>query len=62
MPDETLDTTTSDGPITEAALKVVKAVEADLKSLEPATPVVECHPDVWDVNGRLISNDRNNPV
>ena len=29
---------------------------------EQPTPAQTCQPDQWDANGRLVSNDRNNPI
>lgn len=43
-------------PIQEPRKAVQKPKE------EEAAPAIETHIDVWDSTGRLISNDRNNPV
>ena len=38
----------------------LRPLQADT-GVQNATAISLCHPDRWDVSGRLISNDHNNP-
>ncbi len=51
---ETLDTDESGN--TDAALKTVKRAKVTDDGEREASPADECHPDVWDDQGRLISH------
>ncbi len=49
-------------PTTEQKIAALQAQIDALQATLPAPAPDECHPDVWDSTGRLISHDRLNAV
>lgn len=65
MPTKTDTSGDTDPSMTAVKLPVVTADgerEAPVPEPNPWELADYMGPDVWDANGRLISNDRNNPI
>jgi hypothetical protein len=60
VPDLTLEELLNDPEKLKAALDALNQLSSPIVATENAPPVAdECHPDVWDSQGRLISHPFN---